>query len=321
MRVTVATGSRLHLGFTNLSDDLGRCFGSLGVAIDRPSTTVVVEPRGEAEPEGEAGERVRTWRRRFSEHYKVDPDLAVRVREGIPRHVGLGSGTQLALAVGLALATGCGIDVRASELAAVMGRGRRSGIGVAAFQSGGFVIDAGHRLDGPPPDAPPTIVVRRDFPADWAFVVAVPEVERGCSGRREEGIFSSLPPSVRVSEEVCRITQLQLLPALVEHDIEQFGRALTAVDRATGRFFAEAQHGLYSDATGGQAIDALVRAGALGAGQSSWGPAVYGLVAARDAPRVEEEVRDALSGRGVEAQVFVAHGRNTEARVEVGAAS
>ena len=43
MRVSVDTGCRLHLGFTNLSDDVGRCYGSLGVALDRPSTTVVVE--------------------------------------------------------------------------------------------------------------------------------------------------------------------------------------------------------------------------------------------------------------------------------------
>jgi beta-ribofuranosylaminobenzene 5'-phosphate synthase len=163
--------------------------------------------------------------------------------------------------------------------------------------------------------------VRRDFPADWAFVIAVPELQRGLSGRSEEGIFSALPPSVRVSEEVCRIIQLMLLPALVEHDIEQFGRALTVVDRATGRYFAEVQHGVYGDGSASETIDTMLRAGALGAGQSSWGPAVYGLVTARESRRVEEAVRDLLEARGTTAAVFVGHGRNTEARVEVGGAT
>jgi beta-ribofuranosylaminobenzene 5'-phosphate synthase len=88
MRVTVATGSRLHLGFTNLSEDLGRCFGSLGVAIDRPSTTVIVEDGGRLETAGDDAERVRTWRRRFCEHYGVDPQVSLEVREPDPVHVG-----------------------------------------------------------------------------------------------------------------------------------------------------------------------------------------------------------------------------------------
>ncbi len=317
MKVTVATGSRLHLGFTNLSDDLGRCYGSLGVALDRPSTTVVVEERDGPDVVGGDPEAIRAWKRRFGEHYGVDPDVCLEVRESIPRHVGLGSGTQLALAIGFGLATVCRIDARTRDVAVAMGRGRRSGIGVAAFQSGGFVIDAGHRKTSPECDTPSTIVWRRDFPTDWCFVVAVPEVARGFSGRSEEGIFEALSPSVRVSEEICRVTQLQLLPALVEHDIEQFGRALTAIDRKTGRYFAEVQHGLYSDGAASETIEALLRAGALGAGQSSWGPAVYGLVEERGAGALEAAVRAFLAEHGTRASVFVSRGRNTEARVEV----
>ena len=71
-------------------------------------------------------------------------------------------------------------------------------------------------------------------PADWRFVVVIPDADSGLSGHSEEGVFGALAPSVRISEEVCRITQLRLMPALVEHDIEEFGRALTAVDRKTG---------------------------------------------------------------------------------------
>jgi beta-ribofuranosylaminobenzene 5'-phosphate synthase len=316
MRVSVTTGSRLHLGFTNLSEDVGRCYGSLGVAVERPSTTVVVSDRGEPSVTGSDAQQVRTLSRRFCEYYKVEPIVSIDVQESIPPHTGLGSGTQLALAVGLGLATVCGIDAGVRDIAVVMGRGRRSGVGIAAFQTGGFIVDAGHTKDGPGDGAAPTVVWRRDFPADWCFVVAVPEAASGVSGRSEEGIFGALAPSVRISEEVCRITQLMLMPALVEHDIETFGRALTTIDRKMGAYFAAVQGGVYGGGAASQTIDVMLRAGAHGAGQSSWGPAVYGLVRQAGAERLEEAIAESLAARGIEASTFVTHGRNTEARVE-----
>lgn len=317
MRVSVATGCRLHLGFTNLSHDIGRCYGSLGVALDRPRTTVVVEERRDMAIVGDYPEEIRACLRRFCDHYQVDPRVSIEVRESIPQHVGLGSGTQLALAIGLGLAMVCGIDADVWDVAAAMGRGRRSGVGTAAFQTGGFVVDAGHKKGRTGRDAASTVVWRRDFPADWRFVVVIPDEGRGLSGRSEEGVFEALAPSVRISEEICRIIQLRLMPALVEHDIEEFGRALTAVDRKTGAYFSDVQGGVYSGGETNTAIDALLSAGAYGAGQSSWGPAVYGLVHERDVGRVEVAVRESLTENGRGAQVFVSHGRNTKASVEV----
>ena len=316
MRVSVATGCRLHLGFTNLSDDVGRCYGSLGVALDRPSTTVVVEERRDAAVVGDDPEQIRACFRRFCDHYQVDPRVSIEVSESVPQHVGLGSGTQLALAIGLGLATVCGIDADVWDIAAAMSRGRRSGIGTAAFQTGGFVIDAGHKKGGSGRDAEPTVVWRRDFPAAWRFIVVVPDAGSGLSGHSEEGVFGALPPSVRISEEICRTTLLRLMPALVEHDIEEFGRGLTAVDRMTGAYFSAVQGGIYGGGETNVAVDALLSAGACGAGQSSWGPAVYGLVHEKDVGRVEAAVKKSLAAAGTEAQVFVGHGRNTGARVE-----
>ena len=107
------------------------------------------------------------------------------------------------------------------------------------------------------------------------------------------------------------------MPALVEHDIEEFGRALTAVDRKTGTYFSDVQGGIYSGGETNAAVEALLNAGASGAGQSSWGPAVYGLVHDRDVAKVEAAVKESLARDGRVAQVFVSHARNTEARVEV----
>jgi len=316
-RVAVETGSRLHLGFTNLGRDLGRGFGSIGVAIDRPSTSVVVEESDTLEVHGEDREAVRAAVQRFCGVFAVEPRVRVTVRNAIPEHVGLGSGTQLALAVGAGLAAICRVDTDTAEIAAAVNRGRRSGIGVAAFAGGGFIVDAGVALAGADRSRVATVVWRHDMPADWCFVVAVPKGGEGLNSTREEKVFAALEPSVRVSEEVCRITQLQLMPALVERDLEAFGRALTAIDSRTGSYFAKVQGGLYSHAATEDLIALMLSEGAAGAGQSSWGPAVYGVVREPSARRLQERARDFLAARALGEAVFVCHGRNTPAQVEV----
>lgn len=315
MRVSVATGCRLHLGFTNLSDDVGRCYGSLGIALDHPGTAVVAWKSAEPCIVDADPDQVGACVRRFCDHYGVDDRVSVEVCQRIPRHVGLGSGTQLALAIGLSLAVVCGIAADVRDIAMAMGRGRRSGVGTAAFAAGGFVIDAGHKTGSTGRGAAPTVVWRRDFPADWRFIVVIPHAERGLNAHSEEEVFRALAPSARISEEICRITQLRLMPALVEHDIEEFGRALTAVDRKTGAYFSGVQGGVYR-AEADEAIDALLRAGAHGAGQSSWGPAVYGLVHERDAEKVRAALEESLTGNGSRAQVLLCRSRNTGATVE-----
>ena len=318
MRVSVDTGTRLHLGFTNLGSDLGRSWGSLGVAIDRPSVGILLE-EGVDRLEVVGGDRefVRAVADRFSEAFGVRPAVRITFRESITEHVGLGSGTQLALAIGTGLAAVCGLDIDTPELAAAFRRGRRSGIGVAAFRTGGFMLDAGVRAGASSQASVPTVVWRHDLPADWCFVIAVPEGTNGLSGQREDGVFATLAPSAHISEEVCRITQLQLMPALVENDIAAFGHALTAVDQRTGRYFTPSQGGLYSHSETTTTVAEMLRLGAHGAGQSSWGPAVYAVVHADDAPVFRASLRAFLGERGWGDQVLVCRGRNTGASVHV----
>lgn len=317
MRVTVTTGCRLHIGFTNLNDDVGRCYGSIGVALDSPRTTVVLRPHASLRVVGQEQDQIEEYVRRFCHHFAVEPRVSIEIYEKISEHVGLGSGTQLALAVGMGLARILGPQADIHDVAGVVGRGRRSGIGVAAFQTGGFIIDAGHKKDSRGARVTPTVVFRRDFPPAWRFVVAIPGAKRGLNGPGEEGVFNALSPPVRISEEICRLTQLKLMPALVEEDIEEFGSALTAIDRKTGLYFESVQGGIYGGNEAASTIDVMLRAGAFGAGQSSWGPAVYGLVDEARLGRVESEVRGFVEERGMGGRVFVAKGRNRGAQIEV----
>ncbi len=317
MKVAVTTGCRLHIGFTNLSEDVGRCYGSIGVALDSPKTTVVLRTHDSLRIIGGGQDQIEEYLRCFCRHFAVEPRVSIEVRERISEHVGLGSGTQLALAVGTGLARILGLGADIHEVAGAVGRGRRSGIGIAAFQTGGFIIDAGHKKDQNGACVAPTVVFQRDFPSTWRFVVAVAGAKRGLNGPREERVFNALSPPVRISEEICRLTQLKLMPALVEEDIEEFGGALTAIDRKTGRYFESAQGGIYGEGEAARTIDVMLRAGAFGAGQSSWGPVVYGVVDEARLGRVEDEVRGFVQERGAGGHVFVARGRNRGAHIEV----
>jgi beta-RFAP synthase len=209
------------------------------------------------------------------------------VIEAIPPHVGLGSGTQLALAVGTALCRLHGVAADVFELARVMGRGQRSSMGIGAFQQGGFLVDGGH---SPESDAPAPIIIRGCPPADWWFVVLTPEIKRGLSGEEEDRAFIEMPrPSAARAGQIARLLAMKMLPAVDEGDVVPFGEALTEIQRLVGDSFAPVQGGRYANAHSARLIGYLLEQDALGAGQSSWGPTVYALVRGEEAALALEE--------------------------------
>ncbi|GAB4250314.1 MAG: beta-ribofuranosylaminobenzene 5'-phosphate synthase [Thermoleophilia bacterium] len=307
--VRVECGSRLHFGFTNLSKELGRCYGSIGVGLDEPRVVLEISRASDLSVEAESPEQILQYLERFRRRFGLETRVHVREVCKIPEHSGLGSGTRVAMALGMGLSRLYRLSIDLPELARAMGRGRRSSVGILTFTAGGFVVDAGHR-QGAEASRGPTVVFHRPFPEDWRFVVCIPTPEEGLSGGAEEKVFRALYPPVSVTERICCIVQLELLPSLVEEDIRGFGHALTEIDRRTGSFFEAAQGGVTAQTVGEQIIECMLDAGAFGGGQSSWGPAVYGLVRSDGEAVVERAVRKFLEERGLEGTVFVARGRN-----------
>lgn len=322
MVIQVRTPARLHLGLLDTNGGLGRLYGSIGVAIQHPNVILEAEPAADLSParggeglaEGLEAERVAVFARRFLDRYPLPYGVRLRLKASIPAHVGLGSGTQLALAVGTALARLGGLKLSTAEIAVAMGRGVHSGIGIAAFQQGGFVLDGGHRLARSrqvvpeadvrlPPAAQkeiPPILFHHPFPQDWYFVVVVPEVAAGFSGEQEQRAFETLPQApATLVEKMSRLLLMKMLPSLIERDIIGFGQALTEVQRLVGDCFAAVQGGRYANPLSERLIGHLLNSGAVGAGQSSWGPTVYGLMAGEEAAlRLAEEARRFLAGQG-----------------------
>ena len=104
MKVYVKTPARLHLGLIDLNGDLGRMFGGLGVGIDHPNVIVEAEQSQGFSIEGQEIELVNDLANRFFTAYHLKPSVHINIKQIIPAHVGLGSGTQLSLAIAVALA-------------------------------------------------------------------------------------------------------------------------------------------------------------------------------------------------------------------------
>jgi beta-RFAP synthase len=295
--VFVEAPARLHFGVLDLRGRNRRWFGGVGAAAPGPTLLVSASEGERLEVHGPDADRAAGFARRFIQHYDVRRGARVTVHRALPAHSGLGSGTQLALAVGRALAELNGIDADASALARATGRARRSAIGTWTFAGGGLVVDGGRRTDGD--DCGP-LVARLPFPSNWQCVIAVPHATRGFSGADEDAAFQRLsaPPAAEV-EHVSHLVLMGLLPAAADGDLAAFGEALGRVQEITGRWFASAQGGTFASGPSESFVERMRMWGALGVGQSSWGPAVYGLVDGRDAAAaLAARVRADLDGRG-----------------------
>lgn len=320
-RARVTAGARLHFGFCNLSLARERLYGGLGVALGEPTVVVEAEPASGVEA---ADRAVETAAHRAVSLLDV-PGAVVDVEERYRHHVGLGSGTQLALATYAAIARAHDRPPRVREHAPELGRGGRSGVGVAAFEHGGFCLDVGHPTERFTTERPadgswtvPRVGARHDVPQDWRFVVAIPEIEAGRSGDEEDAgmrtIIERADP--QVADEIARVVTGRLLPAVAEGDHERFGNAVREIGRLNGAWYANEQGGTYRPPLGA-IVESMGASSALsGVGQSSWGPTVYGITTDARAEEGATGAREALREAGVGGEVHVCRPDNDGARIE-----
>ena len=312
--VQVTTTARLHLGFLDLTGDLGRQFGSIGLAIDAFETRVQLQEAPSFEVLGEESERSARLARRIAEGLGLDTGKRLIVSTAIPAHAGLGSGTQLALAIASAFRRFEGMPLDSREDARLLDRGARSGVGVTLFERGGLAVDAGR---GPRTKIPP-VVAQVSFPRDWRILLILDPRVDGAHGEAERRAFAGLPRfPAGAASEICRRALMQILPGAAEEDLEAFGDGVTRVQEIVGDHFALAQGGgRFMSAPVGRVVARMKALGAHGIGQSSWGPT--GFAFASDPDHVQFLARGAREERepGVEIRICSARDQGAEIREE-----
>jgi len=278
--VTVTASARLHLGFLDLNGGLGRSFGSFGLAISDLRTRIVMSRAAMPRVSGPDSERARRYLERLQVLLSLDDAYRVHIAEAIPGHAGLGSGTQLALALAAGIRTlhNIPLDIRGDAFR--LGRGRRSGVGIGLFDLGGVVVDGGcgERTRVAP------IVSRIPFPDEWRILLVLDRKRIGVHGEEESATFARLPAfAAKDAAYICRLVLMQALPALAEADLVSFAAAIKQMQTILGAYFAPLQGGHpFASPDVAAALELLESEGALGIGQSSWGPTGFAFVRSLD---------------------------------------
>jgi beta-RFAP synthase len=277
----VHASGRLHLGFLDPAATLGRRFGSLGLVVEGFETVVELahartdsfDACSGAEAElARAREHLQTLRRAT----RCVTPLRLRICSALPRHAGLGSGTQLALAVGRAFCSAFELDMTTSQIAHLLGRGLRSGVGIAGFDQGGLLLDGGPRADG----APAALLSRIALPSAWRVLLVLDPRMRGLSGDQEKAALATLPPLPReTSADICHEVLMRVLPGAAGAEFAPFAAGLTRMQRLLGQHFAPAQAGRnFTSAAVGRLIEWIATHAPSGTGQSSWGPTGFAVL-------------------------------------------
>ncbi len=279
-QVHVKTTARLHMGFFDLNGSIGRRFGSIGMALDAPVTEIKMRLFGDTKVEFNADvngdKRVAKIVENYIKSFNLQKTFNVDCLQTMPEHAGLGSGTQMALAIGSAINQLCGLNLSLQQIAAVAQRGARSGIGIGTFAHGGVVVDAGRGIE----TSVPPMIARADFPEDWRILLIFDRSNIGTHGEQELSAFRTLPDATLASaEKLSHRVLMQALPALAERDLASFGLAIRELQACTGEYFAPVQGGSYASKAVEQALNYLDNQGVACFGQSSWGPTGFAIFA------------------------------------------
>ncbi|MCL2862510.1 MAG: beta-ribofuranosylaminobenzene 5'-phosphate synthase [Methanimicrococcus sp.] len=325
----IKTPSRVHVTLIDMNGRFGRIDGSVGLSLEdggihlrakRSDTVTVTERFGSGRADTKLCDPV------FSKHIQDIVAPLLPENEGaefeflspVRQHIGLGSGTQIALSAAAAVNDLYSLGKGVRDLAKIVRRGGTSGIGVLAFESGGFIVDCGHKTadkDGFLPSsrstAPPAdMMFRLDFP-NWDVVVAVPPA-RGISGDAEKAFFQSVcPVPIEDVREISHIVLMQMFPAIVEQNIEDLGNAVNRIQElGFKKYEVEIQPPVVKETAA-----LMLKSGLYGAGVSSFGPAIYGFSESR---KQSEEIRETLLEKmPAGSEVLITKANNTGAEYSV----
>ena len=289
LKVSIETSARLHMGFYDLSSKSGVMYGGLGLSINAPCTQIQLSKHHKREIIDKAqanlvvkvDKLINVWNADFgidNQNKQSDEheNIQVIINQAISPHVGLGSGTQLALAIGMGLNQLFNKNLSLAQIAESASRGKRSGIGIGAFSQGGFLVDAGKLANEQIPiQTIPEIQFRLDFPADWRILLIYDTSHTGIHGSRERQAFRQLPA---IKHSLKTMVFSEMLSALRCQDLQAFGACMQTLQAYNGDFFTPFQGGRFASKNVANVLIWLQQNGVNCIGQSSWGPTGFAIV-------------------------------------------
>jgi beta-RFAP synthase len=278
-KVSIIAPARLHFGFLNWDQVISESMGSFGMTLNNFVTKIIVEKSKTLIVQGPQKDLAKKLVKRLLTKNNFSTSVKITIEKAIPKHSGLGSGTQLALALGYAVHSLFNKKINMENIAKLLRRGKRSGIGIGAFRYGGVLVDNGNFSKKLKSTKIPKIVTRIPFPKNWRIILIIDKSTKGIHGKKESVIFGKLPSyPERISKEFYKILITEAIPSLLNENIKNFGEAVTKIQKMIGRQFSKFQGGNYSSHKVKKAIKWLERMNINGYGQSSWGPTGFAFV-------------------------------------------
>ncbi len=302
--------SRLHMALINMDGSIGRMDGGIGLTLTDPSLvlegeisenseiTVSFKEEIDGETKAEYVDKIKSAANMVKEHFNIEEGFDFIVHQIIPNHSGLGSGTQIALGAAKIITQSKGMELSAVELSTVVKRGGTSGIGTYAFESGGFILDAGHSRKEKPdflpssasPAKPPKLIGRYDFPQDWNILLAIPKADDAVNGSKEVNVFQERCPVP--SDEVldlAHVILMNMIPFILEEDIEGYGKSVDMIQYKGFNFIdIDVQDDRIKD------LMKYLNEISYGAGISSFGPTIFTVFDEKNA-EIVDKVKDYLN--------------------------
>lgn len=312
--IQITTPSRLHITLIDLNAALGRVDGGVGLTLEKPYMKISAQKINEGVSVTGSSEHLERMKKAAEAVIPEGGGIHISIETSYQSHVGLGSGTQSALAAGWAVNQLYELGLEVRKITALVGRGGTSGIGLESFEHGGFIVDGGHRFADKgafSPSAasrvlPGPVLFRHDFP-DWPVVVAIPHL-KGASDEREVDIFHEYCPiPLHEVQAVSHIILMEMLPSIVEADMVSFGDALNRIQDVG---FKQREVALQPGKVR-QCMKIMKEAGAYGAGMSSFGPTVFCV--AEEPEQVNGAVSEYLEST-IGGEVFVTTANNSGAQ-------
>lgn len=272
--VIVETPSRLHFGLFAVGEKVQRKFGGIGLMVTEPRNRIVLRPARTDEPQPDS-DLIRQAKQLWCDanNCNLESLPAIEIASTPRRHVGLGSGTQISLAIGTGLDRFFGRPQRgAAESAAMMHRAKRSAIGTYGFFRGGFVVDRGVTAN----EKIAPLDLQTDFPNQWPIVLLIGKRKSGLFGSHENDTFRKLPDvTPQQQAEMIELARMKIVPGILTTDYDLFADGVYEFGYRCGQFFSEFQGGPFNGQLATELVSSVRDFGVKAVGQSSWGPCIF----------------------------------------------
>tara|TARA_B100001013_G_C24615005_1_gene444802 strand:- start:469 stop:1413 length:945 start_codon:yes stop_codon:yes gene_type:complete len=306
--ININAPARLHFGFLDLGGNTQNALGAIGVAINKFNTIVNIKKNHELAITGNVSNKALNFVKIFCKKNKIKSNYLINIEKTIPEHIGLGSGTQLALSIGTAISKLNNLSLSTSEIGKILDRGKRSKIGIKSFSNGGFLIDLGIKNKFFPN------FKQLKFPNEWKILL-IQNNNKGLYGAKEQQAFKMLQKSNKIS--LHHLALMQIYPALLKRNFKDFSKSITKIQNSMGKYFCSMQGGKYSNNIISKIINFIKKEKILGYGQTSWGPTGFAFLPnPQKAKKIKHKLEKKFSNCN-DLQFIICSGKNIGATIKI----